>query len=155
MLELYLSHSLYPEFKHMEETILDDSLQSEHAKPKIYSKTAVRGFGFLFSNFFGGFMLFKNLNAINEKGAAIRALVTSILFTAVIVIVSSLNVANGTNISFILNLAGSFGLSEWYFAKYFPNAKEYPYRKVWVELSIGLAIVAVYFAIVFLLPKME
>jgi uncharacterized membrane protein YidH (DUF202 family) len=118
-------------------------------KPEIYSKRVIYTFSFLFSSVFGGILLMQNLKDINKKKEATIVLLISILLTvATILITTFLEIKNNT-VGLICNIAGAALLSEYFFKKYFPDETDYPKKKIWKPLIIGIILVAVFILLFF------
>src|SRR5262249_48051509 len=104
---------------------LDEGIITPESNPKIYSKTAIRGFSILFSTVFGGVLLMQNLRDIGNKKAANTVLIFSIVFTLITIGIANIPDKSITSLPFLCNLIGGSILSEYFYKKYFPADSNY------------------------------
>ena len=122
------------------ETNTNDSLSDLEnlIKPEIYSKQVIYSFSFLFTTCFGGILLMQNLKDIGKKKEANLVLAVSVLITSLLIILVTVSNISDRSVIFFCNLGGAVLLSEYFFKKYFPHEENYPKKKVWKPLIIGI-----------------
>jgi hypothetical protein len=123
------------------ESANESALELENLiRPEIYSKRAIYTFSFLFSTVFGGILLMQNLRDIDKKKEANVVLIVSLLITALTILLVTVFEVQNSSVTLLCNIGGAALLSEYFFKKYFPREEDYPKKKIWKPLVIGLAI---------------
>jgi hypothetical protein len=124
-------------------SVLDDGsfLSESTTLPELYSPSAIKGFGFLFSTLFGGVLLSMNLKRIGKEKDIPAVMAISIgYFLFTILIQMHINLKSGLSIG--VNFAGALFLSTVIWDKYLGKNIGYTKRKILIPLIIGLALAA-------------
>jgi hypothetical protein len=108
---------------------------------KIYSKKAIWGFSVFFTPIFGGVLLMQNLFDIGKRKEGYRVLIMAIILSAAIYGILFTVPKQSTGLTFLLNGAGGYVLSEVFFPKYFPSKDQYLTKAIWKPLIISLIII--------------
>ena len=119
---------------------LENVKQSDEIKPKIYSGKAIWGFSIFFSAIFGAVLLMQNLRDIGKKREAFYILILSIIYTAFAIYFLNMQDEPNSSLTILINMIGGAVLTEYFFKKYFPRAKEHEKKKIWKPLIISLII---------------
>jgi mRNA-degrading endonuclease RelE of RelBE toxin-antitoxin system len=111
-------------------------------KPKLYSKRVIRVFSILFSTLAGGILLRQNLKDVGNERQGNYALIFSILFTMLIIVVVNHFFLKQAGIAAIFcNVIGSAVLNEYFYQKYIPDMDSYEKKPFWKPLIIWMVIV--------------
>ena len=121
-------------------------------KPEIYSKRVIYIFSFLFSSVFGGILLMQNLKDINKRKEANIVLLVSVLITLATIFITTWLDTKNSSVTLACNIAGAALLSEYFFKKYFPDEADYPKKKIWKPLVIGIILIVI-FVVLFIVAQ--
>ena len=121
----------------MEEQYSQEPEESQDEQVELYSKWAIRLFSLFFSPIVGGVLLMINLAKAGYKQAAGIVLAFAVGYTFILAsILGSLGIGAGLT-PLLTNFMGGLILSDYFYAKYFPEDDYYP-RPIWGALGAVL-----------------